>query len=147
MSITWWSLVRFLHVLAATVWVGGQLVLSGIVLPVLRADLDPATRATVAPKAARRFGTIANIVLLPVLLVTGIALAYHRGVTFGSFDDPGYGQLLGIKLVLVVASIGLAAAHGIIAARNPGATRVRALAIAGLAASVGVVVFATALVP
>jgi uncharacterized membrane protein len=41
MSVTWWSLVRFVHVLAAMVWVGGQLVLSGVVLPVLRADLEP----------------------------------------------------------------------------------------------------------
>lgn len=147
MSITWWSIVRFLHVLAATVWVGGQLVLSLIVLPTLRQHLDPAARALVAPRAARRFGNLANAVLLPVLVATGLALAYHRGVTFGSFDDPGYGQLLGIKLVLVVASVGLAAAHGIIAARNPGDRRVRALAVAGLAASVGIVLFATALVP
>jgi hypothetical protein len=49
---------------------------------------------------------------LPALVVTGVAFAWHRGVTFGSFDDPGYGRLLGIKLVLVVVSIALAAVHG-----------------------------------
>lgn len=100
---------------------------------------------SVAAWSLVRFAITANSVLLPVLLVTGIALAWHRGVTFGSFADPGYGRLLGIKLVLVVGSIALAAVHGIVAGRNP--TRARPLALAGLAASVGIVVFATALVP
>lgn len=145
MSVTWWSLVRFLHVLSAMVWVGGQLVLSGVVLPVLRQDLDPKVRAVVVPKTARRFGNIANAVLLPMLLATGLALAYHRGVGFNTFQDPGYGRLLGIKLALVVLSVVLAAAHGIVASRNPRSAR--PLAMSGLGASVMVVVFATALVP
>jgi putative copper export protein len=55
----------FLHVLAATVWVGGQLTLAGLV-PTLR-DVDPS-----APRlAARRF----NLIAWPafgVLLATGI---------------------------------------------------------------------------
>lgn len=145
MSVTWWSLVRFAHVLAATVWVGGQLLLSGVVLPVARRHLAAEVRGPAVLAIARRFATITNVVVLPTSLVTGIALAWHRGVTFGSFDDPGYGRLLGIKLVLVVISIGLAAAHGIVAARRP--ERARPLAITGLAATVGIVVFATALVP
>jgi putative copper export protein len=144
-SITWWSLVRFVHVLAASVWVGGQLVLSGVVLPVLRADLDPATRGPVVRKAARRFGIVANVALLPLLLATGLALLYRRGVGFGTLDDPGYGQLLGIKLVLVVVAVALAAGHGMVARRRP--TAARPLAIGGLVASVLVVVYATALVP
>jgi uncharacterized membrane protein len=145
MSVTWWSLVRFVHVLAAMVWVGGQVVLSGVVLPVLRADLEPGARALVVPRAARRFGALANIALLPLLLITGTGLAWHRGVTFGSFDQPGYGRLLAIKLALVAAAVGLAAAHGILASRRPGSAR--GLAISSLATSVGIVVFATALVP
>lgn len=145
MSITVWSLVRFAHVLAAMVWVGGQLLLSGVVLPVLRADLEPTARGPLIHRTATRFALVANFVLLPVLLATGIALAWRRGVTLGSFADPGYGRLLGIKLVLVVASIALAGVHGVMAGRRP--TSARPLAIAGLAASVGIVVFATALVP
>lgn len=145
MSVTWWSLVRFGHVLAAMVWVGGQLVLSGVVLPVLRADLEPEVRAVVVSRAARRFGTVAKLALLPLLLITGTALAWHRGVTFGSLDQPGYGRLLAIKLVLVAAAVVLAVAHGIMAGRRPGSAR--GLAISGLVTSVAIVVFATALVP
>jgi uncharacterized membrane protein len=37
--------VRFVHVLSAMSWVGGQLLLSLLVLPVLRRRLEPASRA------------------------------------------------------------------------------------------------------
>jgi putative copper export protein len=61
-----WDTVRlFLHVLAATVWVGGQLTLAALV-PVLRRQGPEAPRA-----AARRF----NLVAWPaygVLIATGI---------------------------------------------------------------------------
>ena len=145
MSVTWWSLVRFVHVLAAMGWVGGQLLLSAVVLPVLRHRLDPEVRAPLVRATATRFAVVANVALLPVLLASGIALAWHRGVTLGTFDDPGYGRLLGIKLVLVVISIGLAAVHGVLATSRP--RTARPLGIAGLASSMGIVVFATALVP
>ena len=145
MTVTWWSLIRFVHVLCAMGWVGGQLFLSGIVLPVLRSELPAQTRGPLIHRTARRFALVANVALLPLLVVTGIALAWHRGVTLEAFTEPGYGRLLGIKLVFVAGSVVLAATHGVLAARRP--TVARPLAIAGLATSVGIVVFATALVP
>lgn len=145
MTVTAWSLVRFLHVTAAMVWVGGQLLLSAVVLPTLRAQLEPQVRGPLVRATARRFGTLANTVLLPLLLATGLALAYHRGVTLGTFNRPGYGRLLGIKLTLVVVSIVLAALHGVVATRDP--RRARPLALTGLGSSLLIVVFATALVP
>lgn len=145
MSVNTWSLVRFVHVVAAMGWVGGQLLLSTVVLPVLRSQLPPAVRVPLVRRTAQRFALVANVGLLPALVATGIALAWHRGVTFGSFDDPGYGRLLGIKLVLVVVSIALAAGHGTIAMARPHLAR--PLAVAGLVSSLAIVVFATALVP
>ena len=145
MSVNGWSLVRFAHVVAAMGWVGGQLLLSTVVLPVLRAELEPAERGPLVRMTARRFALVANVVLLPALLATGIALAWHRGVTLGSFDDPGYGRLLGIKLVLVVASVVLAAVHGTLATARP--RLARPLALAGLGSSLAIVVFASVLVP
>lgn len=145
MTVTGWSLVRFLHVTAAMVWVGGQILLSAVVLPTLRAQLDPQVRGPLVRATARRFGTLANMVLLPLLLATGLALAWHRGVTLRTFENPGYGRLLGIKLTFVVVSVALAALHGIIATRDP--RRARPLALAGLGSSLAIVVFATALVP
>ena len=145
MKVDGWSLVRFLHVLAAMVFVGGQLVLSGMVLPVIRKDLDSETGGPVARKAARRFGHTANIVLLPTLIVTGLALMSHRGIGWVGLGEDGYGRLLSIKLGMVVLSVALLAAHGIIAMRRP--DKARPWAVAGLTASVLIVVFATALVP
>lgn len=144
-GVNGWSLVRFVHVVAAIGWVGGQLLLSAVVLPVLRAELEPAIRGPLVGVTARRFAVIANVALLPGLLVTGIALAWHRGVTLGSFDDPGYGRLLGIKLTLVVVSVVLAAVHGILATSRP--RLARPLGVTGLAVALGIVLFATALVP
>ncbi|MEO6988563.1 MAG: hypothetical protein ABI239_07935 [Aquihabitans sp.] len=145
MSVDGWSLIRFLHVLAAMVFVGGQLVLSGMVLPIVRKDLEPERSGPLARKTARLFGHTANIVLLPTLIVTGLALMSHRGIGWVGLGEEGYGRLLSIKLGMVVLSVALLATHGIIAMRNP--AKAKPFAVAGLTASVLIVVFATALVP
>lgn len=145
MRVTGWSLIRFVHVLSAMGWVGGQLVLTAVVLPALRRTLDPEVRGPVVRAAALRFAAMANVVLLPALIITGLALANHRGLSWGTLTEPGYGRLFAIKMGFVTASIILAAVHGILATRHPRSAR--PLAIAGLASSVAVVVFATALVP
>jgi Predicted integral membrane protein len=51
LAVSWDTIRLFLHVLAATIWVGGQLVLAALV-PVLR-------RAGVVTEAARRFNQVA----------------------------------------------------------------------------------------
>lgn len=43
--MTWWSVVRFPHVLFAALWVGGQLTVSLVVLPLARRLLDEGRRA------------------------------------------------------------------------------------------------------
>lgn len=147
MTIDRWSLVRFVHVIAAMGWVGGQLLLSGVILPALRSatDVGPEQRAALARTAGHRFAVISTAALLPTLVVTGVAMAMHRGVSFETLTRGGYGRLLAIKLVLVVASVTLATVHGILVRHHP--TPARIAAASGLASSVGVVVFATALVP
>jgi putative copper export protein len=88
-----WDTVRlFLHVLAATVWVGGQLTLAALV-PVLRRIGPDAPRA-----AARRF----NVVAWPaygVLIATGIWNIAAVGPMSSS-----YRSTLIVKLVIVAAS-------------------------------------------
>ncbi|MGQ0618050.1 MAG: hypothetical protein ACT4PW_13850 [Acidimicrobiia bacterium] len=145
MTVNGWSLVRFAHVVAAMGWVGGQLLLSAVVLPVLRAEVAPAIRAPVVRPIARRFALIANALLLPTLLGTGVALAAHRGVTLATLGEAGYGRLLGLKLIFVASSIVLAVVHGTLATSRPRIAR--PLALASLASSLLIVVFATALVP
>ena len=87
----------FVHILAATIWVGGQLTLAGLV-PGLRALAPDAPRTV-----ARRFNLIAWPAYV-VLVVTGIwnILAVDR-------TDSAYMVTLGVKLGIVALS-GIAAA-------------------------------------
>lgn len=87
----------FLHIFAATIWVGGQLTL-GALVPVLRR-----AGADVPRLAARAFGRIAWAAFA-VLIVTGIWNIAAADDTNAS----GYQATLGIKLGFVALS-GLAA--------------------------------------
>src|SRR6476469_1431500 len=98
-GLSWDSVRLFLHVLAATVWVGGQLVLAALV-PVLRAAGSDVPKA-----AARAFNRIAWPAF-GVLLVTGIWNVAAEG-------DKGaaYQHTLILKIVLVAVSGVTAYAH------------------------------------
>jgi uncharacterized membrane protein len=101
MSGTGWLIVRWLHVLAMALFVGGQLMLAAVVVPALRGPQKVALRPV-----ARRFGQ-ASLVALGVLVVTGAAMASHDhlwGVT-----------TLHVKLALIVVAVALIAVH----ARRP----------------------------
>ncbi len=92
----------FLHVLAATVWVGGQITLAGLVPPLRKLGPD-VTRA-----AARAFQRIAWPAFA-ALIATGIwniaALgSAHKG-------DTNWWVTLFVKLVIVALSGGSAAIH------------------------------------
>jgi uncharacterized membrane protein len=71
--VTFWNGVLWLHLLAMAFFVGGQLMLAAIVVPVLRGleDREP-LRA-----AAQRFG-IGTVIAFGVLIVTGVAMASHE---------------------------------------------------------------------
>ncbi len=85
----------FLHVLAATVWVGGQITLAGLV-PGLRAAAPDAPRL-----AARRFNLLAWPAYV-VLIVTG---AWNIGaVGKVHHGDTAFWVTLFVKLVIVAAS-------------------------------------------
>lgn len=139
-----WSLVRFAHVAGAALWVGGQLALSLVVLPLARRLLAPDAKDRFTAEAGRRFGMLTGALFLPVQLGTGIAMAWHKGVTWASLAEPGYGRTLAAKLALFVLVMAAAAGHGIAHARHR-AGPARALAVVSLVGSLGVVLLATAL--
>jgi putative copper export protein len=91
------SVRLFLHVLAAAIWVGGQITVAAL-LPVLRAAGTDVPRA-----AARAFGRIAWAAFA-VLIVTGIWNIAAANDT----NKHGYQTTLGIKMAVVALS-GLAA--------------------------------------
>jgi putative copper export protein len=112
-GISWDSVRLFLHVLAATVWVGGQLTLAALVPALRGAGVD------VPKRAARAFNQIAWPAF-GVLLLTGIwnVAAEHDQV------HGRYRTTLMVKLVVVAVSGITAVAHA--RARNR-----RALAVFG----------------
>lgn len=139
-----WSLVRFVHVLGAVIWLGGQLTISALVLPVARRRLEAADRAGLMRVLGMRFGIATVAVLIPLQIATGAALAAHKGVTWSSRAQPGYGRTLAGKLVAFVLVMLAAGLHGW--ANSAGRTVVaRALAVSSLLGSLVVVLLATAL--
>jgi putative copper export protein len=106
LSVSWDTIRLFLHVLAATIWVGGQITLAALV-PVLRrlgADIPRA--------AARRFNQVAWPAFA-VLVITGIwNIAAAHAQVHGSYETT-----LVVKLIVVVISGVTAALHA--RARNP----------------------------
>lgn len=139
-----WSTVRFVHVLSAMVWVGGQLTITALLLPVVRRRLAPDLRGAVMRDVGARFGTFTVAVFVPVQVATGVAIAWHRGVTWESLSEPGYGRTLSGKLLAFVLVMLAAAGHGR-ATRAGELGLARSLAIASLVGSLAVVLLATAL--
>jgi len=139
-----WSLVRFLHVVGAVVWLGGQLTVSALVLPVARQLLPAEARAGLMRVLGMRFGIATVAVLIPLQLATGAVLARHKGVTLASLAEPGYGRMLAGKLVAFALVMLAAGLHGW-AISSGRRTLARSLAVSSLAGSFVVVLLATAL--
>jgi putative copper export protein len=101
LAVSWDTIRLFLHVLAATIWVGGQLVLAALV-PVLRRFGDAVTAA------ARRFNQVAWTAF-GVLIVTGIWNI--AAVSPQISHSASYRTTLIVKLVVVALSGITAALH------------------------------------
>lgn len=102
LAVSWDTVRLFVHVLAAAVWVGGQLTLAALV-PVLRRFGTEVPRV-----AARRFNQVAWVAFA-VLIATGIwnIIAVRSDIS----HDPGYRTTLIVKLVVVAVSGVTAALH------------------------------------
>ena len=100
LPVTWSTIRVFIHVTAATVWVGGQLTLAGLV-PGLRALGEDAPR-----RVARRFNRIAWPAFA-VLVATGIWNVLDVSPVWNS----AYGRTLMVKILVVTASGLSAFAH------------------------------------
>lgn len=118
------GLMRWLHISSVAFLVGGMLY-GGAVMFSAAAGLADDSRADLARRAAKRFGTPAIIAVL-ALIVSG---------TFHILNFPGrsssYHMLLGIKLLLALHVFAVAVLVGINRTRRPGRAMLGA-AITGL---------------
>ncbi len=138
-----WTVVLFVHVSAAIFWVGGQLMLVFVVMPLLRRAASPEMIGTIARTSGRRFARISNFGLFPALIVTGPLLAWHDGVRFHNFSST-FDHVLALKVFVVVVVLGFAAAHGV-ASKRLTRRGVRSLALLTTGLSVLIVALAAAL--
>lgn len=104
------SVRLFLHVLGATVWVGGQIALAGVVPVVRRNGGVEATRAV-----ARRFQMVAWPAFA-LLIATGV---WNLFAVKASDQSNDYLTTLFVKLVLVAVSGVCAALHIIVTRHRP----------------------------
>lgn len=94
--MTVWNFLVWLHLLGMAFFVGGQLMLAAVVVPVVRSD------RVALLAAVRRFG-VGTLIAFGVLIATGVALATHEH----RWGD----STLQIKLGLIVLVLALIAAH------------------------------------
>ena len=107
----WAGLVLWLHLLAAIFWVGGQLFLTVVVLPVLRQSVPEGERALVVGRIGRRFA-VPSAVALGILLVTGPLNAIAHGISWAIVWDTQWGHVLLVKVLLVLAVLAITTMHG-----------------------------------
>ena len=96
--MTVWNAMLWLHLVAMAVFVGGQVMLAAVVVPVLRGVPDRSHLRS----AVRRFGA-GTVIALAVLIATGAAMATH--------DHLWGDTALDVKLGLVALVSALIIAH------------------------------------
>jgi len=91
----------FLHVLAVAVWVGGQIVLAGLV-PAIRASAPEAL-----PKVAQAFARVAWPAMI-VIVFTGM---WGLGSSSASDSDTEYMMTFAVKMVMVFIAVAATVVH------------------------------------
>jgi len=98
----------WIHLTAATFWVGGMLFLSLVAVPLLKKDPDPSSAQRGFINLARRFRTLVWVAL-SLLIVTGSMLLPHQVDFSAPFGE--WPPAVLIKLTLVILLILLSLAH------------------------------------
>jgi uncharacterized membrane protein len=90
-----WDVLRAIHLLAMAFFVGGQLMLAAVLVPLFKGKPE-------MKLAARRFFHASGVALI-LLILTGVYLAGHEG----QWDNP----TLWVKIGFLVAVFGLLGYH------------------------------------
>lgn len=103
-SLAWF--LRPVHVLAFTLWIGGAIWNIFIAVPGAQATLAFPVVVSAAEQLERFRWTVR--VILPTLVITGLLQAYpYIGLNFMALLFTLYGQLIMLKLVLVLGLVGI----------------------------------------
>ncbi len=97
----------WIHLTAATFWIGGMLFLSLVAIPLLKKDPDPSSAQRGFINLARRFRTLVWMVLV-LLVVSGALLLPNHVLSVSPAEWP---TVVLVKLLLVLLLIVASLAH------------------------------------
>jgi putative copper export protein len=97
------DIVLWIHVIAACIWIGGQITL-GMMMPMLRTVPD------IMRDIARRFQNLAWVAFA-ILIITGLVNLRDAGISLTNLNANAQARTLSIKLVFVIISGAAAAMH------------------------------------
>ena len=105
------AILTWIHITCAAIWVGGSLFIGAVFAPILKKMSMPIEeRLQLMIKVGRRFNKLAVPALI-ILMVTGI---YQSHLILQKSDlllESSYGNILVIKIILVVALIATFVIH------------------------------------
>ena len=107
-----WLLILWIHVIAAVVWVGGNLILAMVIVPYFRQTLPPVKRIQLLTQIGKRFEPIVWGCVL-VLFFTGIGNTFNA-IDFSSPIVTSFMLTLLIKLILFIALLILTVLHSFV---------------------------------
>jgi putative copper export protein len=110
------DLVRWLHLLAAAVWMGGLITLGALVPALRKAGAD----RSILQAAARQFGRV-SWTAMGVAVVTGVIQLMR--LDLGTSMQTAFGRRLFLKLALVGLAAALALGHQLTARHTSAAVR------------------------
>jgi uncharacterized membrane protein len=102
----------WIHIFAATVWVGPQVFLFAVAVPAIRTVADTKERARLMRLITTRFGYLAWAAMA-VLVVTGIGNVYEKDNREDLFDA-NWGVVFQVKMTLVILTVILTAVHSFV---------------------------------
>lgn len=108
-----WLFIRWIHVIAAVVWIGGNLILAMVIVPHFRQNLPPVQRIQILTLIGKRFEPIVWLCVL-ILFFTGIVNIFNSvdlSATNDSLLVGTFMRTLLIKLVLFITLLILTGLH------------------------------------
>ena len=112
MDIFW----RWLHLVAASFWLGGLIMLAIVTVIALRA-IDAATFRQLIRRVGRAF-LVGSIIAWAILGMSGVGMASARLRSLGELTSASFGRTLAEKTGLFLLAIVLTVAHTVAGARS-----------------------------
>ncbi|MXV76780.1 hypothetical protein F4083_06080 [Candidatus Poribacteria bacterium] len=110
-----WLFIRWIHVIAAVVWIGGNLILAMVIVPHFRQNLPPVQRIQILTLIGKRFEPIVWLCVL-ILFFTGIVNIFNSvdlSATNDSLLVGTFWRTLVIKLLLFFILLILTGLHSL----------------------------------